>query len=50
MTGFCNQIPSDDILVWGGIFPTHFFGHKNPSFFDHFLKVAPKIQNISSMI
>jgi hypothetical protein len=26
----------DDALVGGGIFPTHFFGQKHPSFFDHF--------------
>ena len=26
----------DDALVGGGIFPTHFVGQKNPSFFDHF--------------
>jgi hypothetical protein len=27
---------SDDALVRRGIFPTHFFGQKNPCFFDHF--------------
>jgi len=26
----------DDALVGGGTFPTHFFGQKNPFFFDHF--------------
>jgi len=27
---------SDDALIGVGKFPTHFFGQKNPSFFDQF--------------
>ena len=27
----------NDVLLGGVIFPTHFFGQENPSFFDHFI-------------
>ena len=37
-----HQFISDDALVGGGIFPTHFFGQKHPSFFDHFERRSDK--------
>jgi hypothetical protein len=37
-----HHYSSEDAPVGGGIFPTHFFGQKNPSFFDHFKRRSEK--------
>jgi len=31
-----QRLNTDDSLVVGGLYPTHFFSQKNPSFCDHF--------------
>jgi hypothetical protein len=40
-----HHYSSDDVFVGVGIFPTHFLGQENPSFFDHFRRRSENMKH-----